>query len=251
MSIFGSDFGYEDDLYVISGDLDMEGNRITDLKNPADSNDAVNKKYMNKRIEYKTKDLENKLSTLKSKIDRDTDDNLQRLRLFNASIQQNKEEISKLKTEIDTLEPLQFAGIENNLQSQITALQDVIYGTEALESDLNMGNNRIINAAHPRNPQDNADYDRDLVTAKFLYDYIKIADRKFLEKSDADRKYLKANEDNVVEGRLDMKQHKIIGLADPVNFDDAVTKRYVSSRVQALVDDMSEIRRRIIKLETH
>ena len=55
MSIFGSDYGYGDNLYVISGDLDMDGKRITDLKNPANSNNAVNKRYMNKRIEYKTK----------------------------------------------------------------------------------------------------------------------------------------------------------------------------------------------------
>ena len=29
MSIFGSDYGYEDDLYVISGDLDMDGENNT------------------------------------------------------------------------------------------------------------------------------------------------------------------------------------------------------------------------------
>ena len=36
MRIFGSDYDYGDDLFIISGDLDMHGNRITDLKNPAD-----------------------------------------------------------------------------------------------------------------------------------------------------------------------------------------------------------------------
>ena len=46
-----------------------------------------------------------------------------------------------------------------------------------------------------------------------------------------------------------MKQNKIIGLADPVNLDDAVTKRYVASRIQALVDEMSEMRRRVTRLE--
>ena len=47
-----------------------------------------------------------------------------------------------------------------------------------------------------------------------------------------------------------MKQYTITGLADPVNLDDVITKRYVASRTQALVDEMSEMRRRIARLET-
>ena len=66
MSIFGAD--YESDLLEIMEDLDMNENRIRDLRSPRDANDAVNKKYMNKRIEYKTKDLENKLTAIQTKI---------------------------------------------------------------------------------------------------------------------------------------------------------------------------------------
>ena len=230
---------------------------------------------MNKRFDYKTKDLENTLTALKSRIDKETEDNLQRLRLFNASIQQNKEEISKLK--IENLESLPdtdenktnilsakitanktrieklYSDIETfyvNTENSLTALQEVLDGTITMTSNLDMGNNRIINRAHPKNPQDSADYDRDLVRAKFLYDYITIADRQFLKANEADRTFLKANGDNILDGRLDMKQHKLIGLTDPVNLDDAVTKRYVASRIQALVDEMSEMRRRIARLET-
>ena len=93
MSIFGQSYNYKDDLFVIKDDLDMEGNRITDLKSPADSNDAVNKKYVNKRIEYKTKDLDNNIASFKARLDKQRDDTLKRLRLYNASIQQNKDEI--------------------------------------------------------------------------------------------------------------------------------------------------------------
>ena len=60
-----------------------------------------------------------------------------------------------------------------------------------------------------------------------MYDYIKIADKKFL----------KANEYNVLNGRLNMQYHKIINLADPVNSYDAVNLRCVSSRIQALTDE--------------
>ena len=66
MSISGAD--YESDLLKIMEDLDMNENRIKDLSNPRDANDAVNKRYMNKRIEYKTKDLENKLTAIQTQI---------------------------------------------------------------------------------------------------------------------------------------------------------------------------------------
>ena len=67
MSIFGADYESAD-LLEIMEDLDMNENRIRDLRSPRDANDAVNKKYMNKRIEYKTKDLENKLTAIQTKI---------------------------------------------------------------------------------------------------------------------------------------------------------------------------------------
>ena len=152
MSIFGSDYD-SGDLLVITDDLDMDGNRIKELRNPADTFDAVNKRYVKKRIEYKTKDLEDMINTLKSIVDKQSN-------------------------------PI----------------------NEAMMSDLDMGNNRIINVAHPRIPNEYSAYERDVVTSKFFYDYIDTADRKFL----------KVHEDNVLDGKLDMKQHKIIGLADPV-----------------------------------
>ena len=40
MSIFGPD---NVDGFIISGDLDMDRNRIIDLRNPQDALDAVNK----------------------------------------------------------------------------------------------------------------------------------------------------------------------------------------------------------------
>ena len=46
-----------------------------------------------------------------------------------------------------------------------------------------------------------------------------------------------------------MNQHKIIVFSDPVDSDDAVTKRYVSSRFQALIDETIQIRSRIDRLE--
>ena len=152
-------------FFVISSNLDMDGNRIRELKSPLDSNDVVNKRYLNRRIDFKTNDLENKLTALETKI---------------AAFQ------------LDSTKPM--------------------------TSDLDMSNNRITNVAHPRNPEHDAEYESDVVTAKFLYDYVKIADKNIL----------KSNEDNVLGGRLSMQQHRIIDLADPVNSYDAVNQRYVS-----------------------
>ena len=186
MSIFGPD---NVDGFIISDDLDMDRNRIIDLRNPQDALDAVNKKYLNKRIEFKTRDLENKLTTLEIKV----------------------------------------------------AAFD---GTEPFTSDLNMGNNRIINVAHPRNPTENSEHEHDVVTAKYLYDYLKlkIADNE---------KYLKANKDNVLNGRLNMQQHKITNLADPVESYDAVNLHYVSSRIQALADENTIQSSSISRLSKH
>ena len=131
MSIFGPD-DIDDFFFIISRDLDMDGNRIMELRNPLNSNDAVNTRYLNRQIEFKTRDLVNRITTLETTID----------------------------------------------------------GTKPRTSDLNMGNNRVINVAHPRNPEDDTEYENDVVTAKYLYNYVKIADGKFL----------KANEDNVLDG---------------------------------------------------
>ena len=65
MSIFGADYQSADSL-EIKEDIDVNENRIKELRNPRDANDVFNKRYMNKRIEYKTKDLENKLTTIQT-----------------------------------------------------------------------------------------------------------------------------------------------------------------------------------------
>ena len=64
-----------------------------------------------------------------------------------------------------------------------------------------------------------------------MYHYINIADRKFL----------KANENNILNGRLNMKQHRIVNLDDLVDSCDAVNLRYVSSRIQALADENTKL----------
>ena len=174
MSIFGADYEFVD-LLEIMEDLDMNENRIKDLRNPRDANDAANKRYMNKRIEYKTKHIENKLTAI---------------------------------------------------QTQITNIQQQLDGTKPFTSDLDMGNNRIINVGHPRNPEHNIEHENDAVTAKCIYDYAKIADKK----------YMKTNED------IDIEGHRIKGLALPLEHNDAVPLQYVATRTRALTAEIEKLR---------
>ena len=112
MNIFGADYESADSLEIME-DLDINENRIKDLRNPRDAYDAVNKRYMNKRIEYKTNDLGNKLTAI---------------------------------------------------QTQVTNIEQQLDGTKPFTSDLDMGNNRIINVGHQRNPEHNIKHEDDAVS---------------------------------------------------------------------------------------
>ena len=49
---------------------------------------------------------------------------------------------------------------------------------------------------------------------------------------------MRRDRDGSLDGRLDMSNHRIRGLADPTDADDAITRRYVASRFQALSDEV-------------
>ena len=56
-----------------------------------------------------------------------------------------------------------------------------------------------------------------------------------------DKRYLTIEGTSTLKGRLDMSQHRISGVADPIEYDDSVTKRYVAARVQALTDTIQDM----------
>ena len=90
-----------------------------------------------------------------------------------------------------------------------------------MTTKLDMGGYRILNVAYPREPRE---YESDLVTSKILYDYM----------SRFEQNYMRRDRDGSLDGRLNMSNHRISGLADPTDADDAITRRYVASRFQAL-----------------
>ena len=112
--------------------------------------------------------------------------------------------------------------VEN--KNEIVKLQLVVDGKAPVTTNLDMGGYKILNVAHSRK------YESDLVTSKIFYDYM----------SQVDQNYIRKDKDGSLDGRLDMSNHTISGLADPTDADDVVTRRYVASRFQALSDEVQD-----------
>ena len=110
--------------------------------------------------------------------------------------------------------------VENKNES--VKLQRVVDGKAPMTMNLDMGGYRILNVAHPRDPRK---YESDLVTSKILY------------MSQVDQNYMGKDKDGSLDGRLDMSMSD---LADPTDADDAVTRRYVASRFQSLIDEVQD-----------
>ena len=109
-------------------------------------------------------------------------------------------------------------------KNEIVKLQRVVGGKAPMTTNLDMGGYRILNVAQQKYPRE---YESDLVTSKILYDYM----------SRVDQSYMIRDRDGSLNGRLNMSNHRISGLADPTDADDAVTRRYVASRFQAFSDE--------------
>ena len=67
--------------------------------------------------------------------------------------------------------------------------------------------------------------------------------------SKVDQNYMRKDRDGSLDGRLNMSNHRVSGLADPTDADDAVTRRYVASRFQALSDEVQGNKRKLGALQ--
>ena len=104
-----------------------------------------------------------------------------------------------------------FSLIVDN-KNKIVKLQRVVEGKASMTTNIDMGGYRILNVAHPRDPRE---YESDLVTSKILYEYM----------SRVGQNYMRRDRDGSLDGRLNMSNHWISGLADLTDADDAVTRR--------------------------
>ena len=119
-------------------------------------------------------------------------------------------------------------------------LPRVVGGKAPMTTNLDMGGYRILNVhvAHPRDPS-KKDFESDLVTAKILYDYM----------FEVDQNYTWRDKDGSLDGRLDLSNHRISGLADPTDAGNAVTRRYVATRFQALSDKAQDKKSKLDDLQ--
>ena len=128
-----------------------------------------------------------------------------------------------------------IAGNEN----KIVNLQRAVDSEAPMTTNPDMGGYRILNIAQPGGPSKRKDFESDLLTAKTLYDYMAKADLNFTRR----------DRDGSIDGRFNMSNHRISGLADPTAADDAVTRRYVASRFQALSDEVQDDTRNMDALQ--
>ena len=140
------------------------------------------------------------------------------------------ESISSVKRDLDILSEQLASNTEG--RSLVTQLRVTKSRLEEVNSDLvsliveNKNEivklQRVVGGKAPMSM--NRDFESDLVTAKMLSNYM----------SKVDQNYIRRDRDGSLDGRLDMSNHRISGLADSTDADDAVTRRYVASRFQAL-----------------
>ena len=142
-----------------------------------------------------------------------------------------------------------------------------------------MGNNKITNLGNPGSPND-------AVSKRFLYKRIQkltndyslesvsgninsikseiaelqkglLSNRKSIQEKSMSLQneiakmsdYMRRDRDGSLDGRLDMSNHRISGLADPTDADDAVTRRYVASRFQVLSDEVQDKKTKLDALQ--
>ena len=121
-------------------------------------------------------------------------------------------------------------------KNESVKLQRVVDGKAPVTTNLDMGGYRILNVAYPRDPRK---YESDLVTSNILYNYM----------SQVDQNYMRKDKDGSLDGRLDISNHRISVLADPTDADDAVTRRYVASRFQSLIDEVQDNKSKLDALQ--
>ena len=72
---------------------------------------------------------------------------------------------------------------------------------------------------------------------------------KLFMMSKVDQNYMRRDKNGSLDGRLNMSNHRISGLADPTDADDAVTRRFVASRFQALSDEVQDNKSKLDALQ--
>ena len=92
-------------------------------------------------------------------------------------------------------------------KNEIVKLQRVVGSKAPMTTNFDMRGFRILTVAHPSDPRK---YERDLVSSKILYDYM----------FRVEQNYMRRDRDGSLDGRLNMSNHRISGLADRCRYKE-------------------------------
>lgn len=230
---------------VPDNDIDMNTKKILQLADPINNTDGANKSYVDTAIVTAINNLPN-----------------------NSAIPLNFQEGTFTKlTIVDDLPGYTITGTNNLVHNDITDLNTFKLNNFAIpDGDINMNNKKITNVATPVSNNDvaNKNYVDDSLTFINLGTFVKvalsqnlttsekfIADGGFLVSNDipditSDKitdfdikvKTIKLNEMTIPDLSLNLNSQKIINLLDPVDDQDAVTKKYMSDNVGSLISSV-------------
>ena len=136
-------------------------------------------------------------------------------RAMTGDLNMGAKKITNLADPVDPQDAITKKYLEEHGSSEVDDTNYMfVDGSKSMTGDLNMDNHKAINLADPVDPQDVVNY-RTLIQAINSLEV------------DISNTYLALNGSKAMTGNLDMGTKKIINLADPVNDQDAVTKKYL------------------------
>ena len=222
--------GFEHDIFNVSDvddnheilyfeNLNLNGNLINGLGDPVDNNDATNKKYVdgentkqNIAINHNSKIISNSLFHLDGS------------KKMTGDLDMDGHNILSVKNLTDHKVDDAYSDIVKDLKSVVNKeyLNQNFLKIKGNDYDLNQ---RVIkNSA----PHDDGSYDNNTLVSKAFVD----AEIAKLPKPDID--VLKLDGSKAMAGALDMGNNEIKNLKDPVNNQDAGTKKYIDAEISKL-----------------
>ena len=223
-----SAFAFRNGAYYAKGDIYLRKNKLEGLREPLQDGEAANKKY----VDDKTKNLFI-----------DENDNI----AFGLNVDMENNKIFGLPEPVEDQEPATKKYVDD-LQTQYIDKR----GNVKFNRNINVGNNRIFAVKDPKK-------DYEATNKKYVDDTItkRLQEEKdnFLPQDPATKEYvdeaikglaggdllvskegvfIKANGHYRATAPLDIDNHKMENLPDPVNDKDAVNKKYIDGIVENL-----------------
>ena len=174
---------------IMTGDLDMDSNKIVGISNPVDQGDAVNLNYLQYRLRL---------------VDQDNV-NIDGTNSMDADLHMGGNKLIGLGDPVDDTDAVNKRYVDaTDVSGFINKSGDTMSGV------LDMGDNKITGLPKCTAAGDAVDY-------SYLNYRIHLVDNKNLD----------VDGTNKMEANLNMDGNKVIGLSDPVEDTDAVNKNYV------------------------